>query len=438
MNEIIQAITLWFKVFFTNELIPEAIYLGITLFFGVIFGWFIKRAFRRIHLLLNKWEGIEYAPWILEIIKICQQGSIPFAIWFVGIITVEILKELKYPFLILEWLLPFFALWVFYSLFKALIKQHFKAQKISLWTDKVLRPVIFLLAILQVVGALSPILNYKFSFANGILISFGHLLGGFFVLYLFVLLGKYIRNLLTNVLLPRIEADPSIIPIIATISGYITVFVGMLIGLSVAGVDMTAMAVVVGGLSVGLGFGMQELVNNFISGFILLFERSLVPGDIIHTGDTAGIVEDISLRATLIRTFDNTKLIVPNGQLLGDAVVNYSYKNSPKRKRIIIPIGASYNDNPHEVMASLLETAKAHPDILDTPSPEVFLTDFGDNSINYELRIWVASTIKMTPVSSALRLKIWDIFEEQKFEMPYPQRDVHITASEDKGGIPTT
>jgi len=140
------------------------------------------------------------------------------------------------------------------------------------------------------------------------------------------------------------------------------------------------------------------------------------------------VVKDIRLRTTHIRTFDNLELIVPNGELLSGTLINYSEKEAPRRKRIHLAIGASYNDNPHEVMEALLDVARGYPNVLDEPEPQVFLTEFEDNSINYELRAWVTDANMMVGVASMLRLSIWDMFAGRGFEMPYPQRDVHLIA----------
>jgi potassium efflux system protein len=149
---------------------------------------------------------------------------------------------------------------------------------------------------MHLVGILDGILAYQINLGKGIMVTVGALLGGLVVVYLFVLLGRHVRGLLRDVILPHMDADPSLIPIVATFSGYLVIVLGVLAGLLVAGVDLTAVAVVLGSLSVGIGFGMNELVNNFVSGFILLFERSLAPGDMIETTHASGVVEDIRFR----------------------------------------------------------------------------------------------------------------------------------------------
>ena len=255
---------------------------------------------------------------------------------------------------------------------------------------------------------------------------------GLLAVALFVLLARYLRRLLREAVLPQMGIEPYLIPIIATFTGYVVIIIGFWVGLSIAGVDLTALAFILGGLSVGLGFGLKELINNFISGFILLFERSLVPGDVIEVGQDTGVVEEIKLRATKIRTGDNVQLIVPNGLMLSDVVTTYSQQASAirRRKRLRIAVGAGYESDPHEVMAILLDAAD-QPEVLQDPAPNVLLTGFGESHFDFELRAWVADAGRMTAVGSALRLRIWDLFREKGITMPYPQRDLHIRSVEE-------
>ena len=428
-EELKQQINEWAQDFLTRDLLPEAIALIIILLLGLLMAAILKRILNRLDGFLKSGQALEFAPWLQSIIQIGVQAVRPFSFWVFGHVAITLFTNNGWPSSILEYIIPFFGLWLLYRLLAGASTIWLKPEQVHLWRDQILRPTILVLAVMHVIGLLDGILAFQINFTKDVSVTVGALLGGLFILYIFILLGRWVRGLLRDVALPRLGADPSIIPIIATFSSYMVILVGVFVGLLVAGVDLTAVAVILGGLSVGIGFGMQELVNNFISGFILLFERSLTPGDIIETSDASGVVKDIRLRTTHIRTFDNLELIVPNGQLLSGTLINYSQKEGSPRKRIHITIGASYNDNPHEVLAALRETAVDHSGVLSQPEPQVFLTEFGDNSINYELRAWVADANMMFGVSSTLRLAIWDMFASKQFEMPYPQRDVHIIAA---------
>ncbi len=425
-TEIWQQIKEWVSDFLARELLPETIALIVFVLLGLLAGWILRRVLKRGERRLQEGPALRYASWLGQIVALGLAVARPLAIWITGNVTINLFAKAGWPHGVLDYVVPFFGLWLLYRTLAAAIDLWLKPEQKRLWRNQILRPTMIVLVLMHVVGLLDSILAYQVTFTKDVSVPVGAILGGLLALYIFVLLGNWVRGLLRDVVLPRMDVDPSVIPIVATFSGYVVIMVGALVGLMVAGVDLTAVAVILGGLSVGIGFGMQELINNFVSGFILLFERSLTPGDIIETAGASGVVKDIRLRTTHIRTFDNLELIVPNGQLLSGTLINYSGKEAPRRKRIHIAIGASYNDNPHEVMEALLTTAKGYPGVLDEPEPQVFLTEFGDNSINYELRAWVTDANMMVGVASMLRLAIWDTFATHQFEMPFPQRDVHL------------
>ena len=425
-EELWQQIIERFDDFLTTDLLPETAALVAILLSGLLLTWILKRALKRLKNQLQHGSALKYASWLQQIVVLGLAVVLPLSLWIMGHVGISLFEKGGWPHGVLDYIIPFFGLWLLYRLLTAVIDNYFKPEQRHLWKDQILRPTMIVLLLMHVVGVLDGILAYQITITKDVAVPVGSILSGLFVIYLFVLLGRWVQGLLRDVLLPKMEADPSVIPIIATFSSYAIILIGVFVGLMVAGVDLTAVAVILGGLSVGIGFGMQELINNFSSGFILLFERSLVPGDIIETDGASGVVKDIRLRTTHIRTFDNMELIVPNGQLLGGTLINYSQKKDARHKRIHITVGASYNDNPHEVMAALMAAAKACPGVLADPAPQIFLMEFGDNSINYELRVWVADANMMVGVSSTLRLAIWDTFATNQFEMPYPQRDVHI------------
>jgi small-conductance mechanosensitive channel len=426
VEEIQRQITDWFHEFLTRDLLPETIAFVIILLLGLLLGWILKRILRHLAGYFQDELALKYAPWLQQVVALSQAAVRPFSIWVVGRMGIRFFDNNGWPHEILDYIIPFFGLWLVYRLLAHIIDNWLEPERTHVWRHLILRPIMIVLILMHVVGLLDGILAYQIGVTKDVAVTVGSMLGGLLVFGLFILLGNWVRGLLRDVALPGMGTDPSIIPIVATFSGYAVIVTGVFIGLLVAGVDLTAVAVILGGLSVGIGFGLRELVNNFVSGFILLFERSLLPGDMIKTSGDTGVVEDIRLRTTHIRTFDNLELIIPNGQLLSGTLINYSQKEGSRQKRIHITIGASYNDDPHQVMAALLATAKEHPDILSNPEPQVFLTEFGDNSINYELRAWVADAKMMFGVASMLRLAIWDTFAAHQFEIPFPQRDVHL------------
>jgi small-conductance mechanosensitive channel len=432
MDELVQQLKEQIEDYLNSDLIPELIALTVAILLGLLLGRILRGLLGRLGQRVADWTSSRHAAWLPDLLEAGRRAATPFCIWIMGLAASAIYESAGVPNTILDWVVPFFALWMIYRFLSTLIRRRMQPNLARIWNDLVLRPVLLIVTILQVFGLLDNILNVRINLSHGVLLSLGDLLLGLLTLALFVILARYLRRLLREAVLPQMGIEPYLIPIIATFSGYVIIAVGIWAGLSIAGVDLTALAFILGGLSVGLGFGLKELINNFISGFILLFERSLLPGDVIEVGQDTGVVEEIKLRATRIRTGDNVQLIVPNGLMLSDVVTTYSQQASAirRRKRLRITVGVGYESDPHEVMAILLQ-ATDHQDVLEEPAPNVLLTGFGESHFEFELRAWVADAGRMPAVSSALRLKIWDLFREKGITMPYPRRDLHIRSAEE-------
>jgi small-conductance mechanosensitive channel len=190
------------------------------------------------------------------------------------------------------------------------------------------------------------------------------------------------------------------------------------------GINLTGLAFFIGILSVGIGFGLQNIANNFVSGLILLFERPIKPGDMVSVGDTEGRVQEIQMRATTVLTRDNVTIIVPNSQLVSEKVINWSHKD-PK-VRIHIPIGVAYGSDVQLVTELLLKVAKGHPQVMDEPPPNVWFVDFGDSSLNFELLVWINNPILRKQIQSDLNYAIDAVFRQHNVTIPFPQRDLHL------------
>ena len=212
---------------------------------------------------------------------------------------------------------------------------------------------------------------------------------------------------------------------ITKILGYLVVILGFYIALVANGVNLSSLAVVAGALGLGLGFGLQNVVANFVSGIVLLAERPIEIGDRVEVEGVAGRVTRISLRATTIVTNDNISIIVPNLQLTSNPVTNWSHGGS--RVRIRIPVGVAYGTDPDRVREILLVVAASHPDVLKEPRSTVYFDAFGDNAINFELAVWT-ETMTHSPrrFRSDLNFLIERAFREHAIEIPFPQRVVHF------------
>ena len=221
--------------------------------------------------------------------------------------------------------------------------------------------------------------------------------------------------------------SPSAQETLVTMTGYCGFALALIIGLSAAGFSFSNLAVIAGALSVGIGFGMQNIVNNFVSGLIILFERPVKRGDWIRIGNTEGYVQKISVRSTLIQTFDRSDVIVPNSELISNQVTNMMLNDN--FGRLIVPIGVAYGSDVDLVRSILLQIAADNDEVINdgsAPKPLVLFLAFGDNSLNFELRCHLANIDKRLLVKSAINYQIDRAFRDHKISMPFPQRDLYI------------
>jgi len=240
-------------------------------------------------------------------------------------------------------------------------------------------------------------------------------------------ISGWIKCQLEKQWLDMINIDSGARDAVVTIAGYVMFLVSILIGLSAAGFNFGNIAIVAGALSVGIGFGLQNIVNNFVSGLILLFERPIRKGDWVEVGTTAGYVKNIQIRSTLIRTFDNSDVIVPNSELISNQVTNWML--SSKKGRAIVPVGVAYGSDIEQVKEILLKIAEENDQLIQGVSqwaPRVLFRAFGASSLDFELRVFLKEVSGRLGVISDLNFAIDKAFREANIEIPFPQRDVHV------------
>lgn len=254
--------------------------------------------------------------------------------------------------------------------------------------------------------------------------SIFEILFAFFILALGFIITRAIQRWLQTRLLPRTKMDIGLKSSISTIVGYTGITFSFLIAVSAIGLNLQNIAIVAGALSVGVGFGLQSVVNNFVSGLILLAERPIKVGDWIVVGSDQGFVRKINVRATEIETFDRASVIVPNSDLISGVVKNWMHYDDSGR--IIIAVGVSYASDPEEVKAILLDCARDHERVLAFPAPVVFFMDFGASSLDFELRCFLSDVNYSMNVRSDLRFAIFKRLKEAGIEIPFPQQDVHL------------
>ena len=245
------------------------------------------------------------------------------------------------------------------------------------------------------------------------------------VVLIAVVLSRLVRRILRRRVFAHTKMDVGLQYAISRIASYAVLVLGLLVGLETIGINLSSLTVLAGALGVGIGFGLQNIVNNFVSGLILLTERPIRVGDRVDVGGTMGDVVRIGARSTAIVTNDNITIIVPNSQFISNQVTNWSIGDPKVRFRI--PVGVSYGSDPRLVEKLLLEVAAANPHVLKEPLPTVRFVEFGDSSLNFELRAWSIDMVNRPgALRSELNFAIWDKFKQHGIEISFPQRDLHI------------
>ncbi len=219
--------------------------------------------------------------------------------------------------------------------------------------------------------------------------------------------------------------DPGMRVALAKVSKFFLLTLAILIALNSVGIDLTALTVFGGALGVGLGFGLQRIASNLVSGFILIFDRSIKPGDVITIGESFGWVQALHARYIVVRNREGVETLIPNENLVTSEVINWSYTD-PKI-RIKIPVQISYNDDPEQAMQLMLDASQANSRVIDEPAPACRLLEFADSGIQLELRVWIIDPQEgMASVRSDINLAIWRAFKQNNITIPFPQRDVHL------------
>jgi len=254
-------------------------------------------------------------------------------------------------------------------------------------------------------------------------VSLAGILLFFLTIWIGALLGRWIAVVLEADILDRLDLPRGVPVTIASLVRYSLTAIAFFLALAAVGVDVGQLAIIGGALSVGIGFGLQTIVHNFISGLILAFERPLAIGDVIQIGELEGEVRSIGIRASIIRTFQGADVIVPNGQLISSELINWT--RSDRTRRLEIPVGVAYGTDPASVVKLLPEVAAGHPRVRPYPAPLCLFQGFGESSLDFVLRVWTEAD-DFPVVRSEVRLAVHDALKAAGIEIPFPQRDLHL------------
>jgi small-conductance mechanosensitive channel len=237
-------------------------------------------------------------------------------------------------------------------------------------------------------------------------------------------LSGIVRFVLEEELYPRVAPQRTLPYAISTLVHYTLVFTGFLFGLAALGIDLTKITILAGALGVGIGFGLQGLVNNFVSGLVVLYERRINVGDAVQIGDVGGLVQQMGLRACTVRTWEGSEVIVPNATLTSEKVANWTL--SDRHRRIDLPVGVAYGTSPERVADVLLGVARKHSHVLAEPAPVVLFRGFGDSALLFEMRVWTNRFDTWPQTRSELAIGAYAVLREAGIEIPFPQQDVHV------------
>ncbi len=265
-------------------------------------------------------------------------------------------------------------------------------------------------------------------------ISLGNIVAFVVTVWVAFLLSRFLRFLLEEDIYPRVSLARGVPYAVSTMLHYAILLVGFFFAVAAMGIDMTKFTILAGAFGVGLGFGLQNIVNNFVSGLVLLFERPVHVGDMIQVGEREGRLRRIGMRASVIRTLEGSEVIVPNGQLISEEVLNWTL--SDQQRRLEIPVGVAYGTDPERVIELLTEVGSKHPDIITEPPPDALFIGFGDSALNFQLRAWTSNFKRWQVIKSELTLGIHAALRDAQISIPFPQRDLHIRASAVESVLP--
>lgn len=399
----------------TEETLIQALITGVTFLVALLLATRIGRR------LAQNNHSSRFAP----LIPVLKESVLP-ALWFLfQLAAMAVTEESGLPDELLAIMANLLAAWIIIRITSSFLISHGWARFIAVaaWT----------LAALNIMNLLKPTITLLDRFAikfGGLRISMFTVIEGMFTLALLLWLARIIADLTEKRLQANDHLTPSVQVLFAKLAKIALISLAILSALKIAGIDLTAFTVFTGAIGVGLGFGLQKILSNLISGIILLLDKSIKPGDVVTVGDTYGWVNALGARYTSLVTRDGKEVLIPNEELIINKVENWSFTNSTIRLKI--PVGIAYQSDVRQAMGLCVEAARHTERVLEVPPPFCVVTGFGDSAVHLELRAWINDPVNgIMNVRSEIMLGIWDRFHQHHIRFPYPQRDIHIHSMAD-------
>ena len=394
----------------------------------VVFSWLLPKGIRRWRSqrgAVDRYSNIENTALQSRWLRALYQLLAPLAALVLLNIAILLLVQLGIPNGLLRDFTNLIWTWLIYRALLTFLEATFGSEA-SLYRNRIVTPVFLLLVVWQFVGILpGSVTLYEAVLQVGkISIVFGPLLVALVVLYFFFVLAWIIEIIMVRNLPGRYGMQQGLVQSVSTLTRYALLTLGVIISLGLVGLDFTSLAIIAGGLSVGIGIGLQDIVSNFVSGLALLFEQSLRPGDIIELDGRITQVEKISLRATIVRTRTNEELIIPNANFTTQQVKNFT--KSDRLVQVIVPLGVSYDSDPEIVRELAIETSLKHPQVLANPAPNLIFISYGESSIDFSLLVSTIEPEFSLRIRSDLYYMLWKVFADNNITIPFPQRDLNL------------
>jgi small-conductance mechanosensitive channel len=280
-------------------------------------------------------------------------------------------------------------------------------------------------------GTVKAILTHPLE-AGQISVTLGSILLFFVSIYVAFWVARTVRILLRDEVLPKMDLPRGVDNSVSSLSYYALIIIGLLVALAAAGFEMTQFALVFGALGVGIGLGLQDVVKNFVSGLILMFERPIQPGDVVEVSGTSGKVREIGMRATTLTTFEGADVVVPNGTLLSEKLINWTL--SDMNRRIDVEVGVAYGSDPRHVLKLLQEIALGTPGIQPVPEPAIVFKGFGASSLDFGVRAWTHDFGDWVTIRTEMTARIYEALKKEGIEIPFPQQDLHLRTVDVEAG----